>query len=89
MALERLTTLCFGSLEPHSSARIVLSSDFKVNLLYERGERDGRGKIRRGERDDRGEAMSKRCVLQGRQVHGGVSVGERTRAATLMYKRFT
>ena len=47
----------------------------------ERGERDGRGK--RGERDDRGEAMAKRCVLQGRQVHGGVilSVGERTRAA--------
>ena len=44
-----------------------------------RGERGGRGK--RGERDDRGEAMSKRCVLQGRQVHGGVSVGERTRAA--------
>ena len=35
------------------------------------------------------EAMSKRCMLQGRQVHGGVSVGERTRAATLMYKRFT
>ena len=27
------------------------------------------------------EAMSKRCVVQGRQVHGGVSVGERTRAA--------
>ena len=26
-------------------------------------------------------AMSKRCVVQGRQVHGGVSVGERTRAA--------
>ena len=25
-----------------------------------------------GERDDRGEAMSKRCVVQGRQVHGGV-----------------
>jgi hypothetical protein len=47
----------------------------------ERGERGGRGK--RGERDDRGEAMamSKRCVVQGRQVHGGVSVGEGTRAA--------
>jgi hypothetical protein len=30
---------------------------------------------------DRGEAMSKRCVVQGRQVHGEVSVGERTRAA--------
>ena len=32
---------------------------------------------------DRGEAMSKRCVVQvqGRQVHGGVSVGEGTRAA--------
>ena len=31
----------------------------------------------------RGEAMamSKRCVVQGRQVHGGVSVGEGTRAA--------
>jgi hypothetical protein len=24
---QRLTTLCFGSLEPHSSARSVLSSD--------------------------------------------------------------
>ena len=45
----------------------------------ERGERGGRGK--QGERDDRGEAMLKRCVVQGRQVHGGVSVGERTRAA--------
>ena len=47
----------------------------------ERGERGGRGK--RDERDDRGEemAMSKRCVVQGRQVHGGVSVGEGTRAA--------
>ena len=26
-------------------------------------------------------AMSKRCVVQGRQVHGGVSIGEGTRAA--------
>jgi hypothetical protein len=25
--------------------------------------------------------MSKRCVVQGRQVHGGVSIGEGTRAA--------
>ena len=48
-------------------------------LIIQRGERGGRGK--RGERDDRGEAMSKRCVVQGRQVHGGVSVGEGTRAA--------
>ena len=26
---QRLTTLCFGRLEPHSSARNVLSSDYK------------------------------------------------------------
>ena len=33
-------------------------------------------------------AMSKRCVVQGRQVHGGVSVGEGTRAANRKQGQF-